>query len=62
MRLPVEYAATIWNHCKKGYVVEIGKVQLKATKLLYGISHLRYADNLAALNLPTLVHHDMRGI
>ena len=55
VRPHLEYAATIWNPCKKDYVDDLEKVQRRATKLLQNISHLGYPERLAALNLPTLV-------
>ena len=61
VRPHLEYAATIWNPCKKGYIDDLEKVQRRATKLLQNISHLSYPERLAALNLPTLVYRRIRG-
>ena len=61
MRPHLEYAATIWNLCKKCYIDDVKKVQRRATKLLQNISHLSYPERLAALNLPTLVYCRIRG-
>ena len=56
VRPHLEYAATIWNPCKKGYIDDLEKVQL-----LQNISHLSYPERLAALNLPTLAYRRIRG-
>ena len=57
----LEYAATIWNPCKEGYLDDLEKVQRRATKLLQNISHLVYPECLAVLILPTLVCCHIRG-
>ena len=44
-----EYAATIWNPYKKGYVDDMEKVQCRATNLLQSISPLCHPERLAAL-------------
>ena len=61
VRPHLEYAATIWNPYKKGYIDDLEKVQRRATKLLQNISHLSYPERLAALNLPTLAYRRIRG-
>ena len=61
VRPHIEYAATIWNPYKKGYIDDLEKVQRRATKLLQNISHLSYPEHLAALNHPTLVYRCIRG-
>ena len=61
MRPRLEYAATIWNQYKKGYIDDLEKVQCRATKHLQNISHLSYPERLAALNLPTLAYRRIRG-
>ena len=61
VRPHLEYAATILNPYKKGYIDDLKKVQRRATKLIQNISHLSYPDRLAALNLPTLVYCRIRG-
>ena len=57
----LEYAATIWNPCKKDCIDYLEKVQCRATKLLQNISHLSYPERLAILNLPTLAYRRIRG-
>ena len=61
VRPHLEYAATIWNPYKKGYIDDLENVQRRATKLLQNISHLSYPERLAALNLPTLVYRRIIG-
>ena len=56
VRPHLEYAATIWNPYKKGYIDNLEKEQRRATKLLQGISHLIYPERLATLDLTTLVY------
>ena len=57
----LEYAVTIWNPYKKGYIDDLENVQRRATKHFQNISHLIYPDRLVALNLPTLTYCRMRG-
>ena len=61
MRPRLEYAASILNPYKKGYIDDLEKVQRRATKLLQNISHLSYPERLAALSLPTLVYRRISG-
>ena len=61
MRPHLEYAATIWNPCKKGYIDDLENEQRRATKHLQNISHSCYPVRIAALNLPTLVYRRIRG-
>ena len=56
----LEYAATIRNPYKKGYMDDLEKAQCRATKLLQNISHLSYPERLAAQNLPTLGYRRIR--
>ena len=60
VRPHLEYAATMWNPYKKGYIDDLEKVQRRATKLLQNISNLSYPECLAALNIPTLVYRCIR--
>ena len=62
VRPHLEYAATIWNPSKKGYIDDLEEVQRRATKLLQNISHLSYPERLAALSLPALEYRRIRGI
>ena len=62
MRPHLEYAATIWNPHKKGYIDDVDKEQGRATKLLQNISHLSYLERLAAPNLPILAYVSLEGI
>ena len=61
VRPHLEYAATIWNPYKEGYIDNLETVQHRATKLLENISHLSYPERLAAINLLTLVYRHIRG-
>ena len=58
----LEYAATIWNPYKKGYIDDLEMAQRRATKLLQNISHLSYRERLTTLSLPTLAYRRIRGI
>ena len=51
VRSYLEYAASVWNPCKKGCIDDLEEVQRGATKRLQNISHLSYPDGLAAFNL-----------
>ena len=61
VRPHLEYAATTWNPYKKRYVVDLEKIQRRATKLLQIISRLSYPERLSILSLPTLAHRRIRG-
>ena len=61
VRPHLEYAATIWNSYKIGYIDDLENVQRRATKLLPNISHLSYPERLAVLSLPTLACRHIRG-
>ena len=56
----LEYCSPIWNPILKGEVVEIEKVQHRATKLVPAIRDLPYPDRLQALNLTTLAYRRKR--
>ena len=61
VRPHLEYAATILNPYKKGYIDGLEKKQRRATKLLQNISHFSYPERLAALILSTLAYRRIRG-
>ena len=61
VRNHLEYAASIWNPYRMGYIENFEKVQHRATKLLQNISHLSYPERLAVFNLPTLAYRRIRG-
>ena len=61
MRPHFEYAATIWNPYKKGYIDDLEKVHRRTTKRFQNISHLGHPERLAALIHPKLVYHHIRG-
>ena len=53
VRPHLEYAATIWNPCKKGCIDDLEEVHRRTAKLFKIISHLSNPERKAALNHPT---------
>ena len=56
----LEYCSSIWSPLYKEQVLEIEKVQRRATKLIKQFQHLPYSDRLKRLNLTTLVYRRHR--
>ena len=61
VRPHLEYAQAVWAPHSKKLISMIENVQIRATKLVDGLSSLDYPDRLRKLNLPTLVHRRARG-
>ena len=57
----LEYGQVIWSPHLKKYISIIERVQMRATKLVDGLSKLDYQERLRRLDLPTLVHRRARG-
>ena len=57
----LEYGQFIWSPHLKKYINVIENVQIRATKLVDGLSKLDYLERLRRLELPTLVHRRARG-
>jgi len=53
----LEYANTVWM-CD---IEKIEKVQMRATKLIQGLSSRSYEERLRVLQLPTLRYRPLRG-
>ena len=56
----LEYASCIWNPTLRRDVIEIEKVQRRATKLISTVSHLPYEDRLKMLKLDSLAFRRRR--
>ena len=61
VRPHLEYAQVVWSPHSKKLINMIENVQIRATKLVDGLSSLDYPDRLKMLNLPTLAHRRLRG-
>jgi len=61
VRSHLEYANSVWSPFKVGDILTLEKVQKRATKLIFSIKHLSYAERLKKLNLPTLKYRRARG-
>ena len=61
VRPHLEYAQSAWSPRLQKYINQLERVQIRATKLVDGLSTLTYEENLRMLNLPTLVHRRERG-
>ena len=57
----IEYGQIIWSPHLKQQINLLEDVQIRATKLVDGFSHLEYPERLKILNLPTLAHRRKRG-
>jgi len=60
VRPHLEYAHSVWYPYKKGDIVEIEKVQKRATKLIISLKTLHYKERLRKLKLPTLKYRRLR--
>ena len=61
VRPHLEYAQVVWSPHSKKLINMLENVQIRATKLVDGLSNLDYPDRLRKLNLPTLLHRRERG-
>ena len=61
VRPHLEYAQVVWSPHNKKLINMLENVQIRATKLVDGLSGLDYPDRLQKLNLPTLVYRRARG-
>ena len=61
VRPHLEYAQSIWSPHLLKDIDAIENVQIRATKLVDGLSNLSYSERLRKLNLPTLKYRRHRG-
>jgi len=61
VRPHVEFANSVWCPYKIGDLIEIEKIQKRATKLVIKLKNESYIDRLTYLNLPTLKYRRLRG-
>ena len=61
VRPHLEYANTVWPPRRMCDIEKIEKVQMKATKLIRGLSSHSYEERLRVLQLPTLRYRQLRG-
>ena len=61
VRPHLEYGQIIWSPHLKKYINMIENVQIRATKLVDGLSTFNYPERLLRLDLPTLVYRRARG-
>jgi len=61
VRSQLEYANSVWNPYRMGLIKDLEKVQMRATKLVITIKHLKYNERLQSLKLPTLRFRRIRG-
>jgi len=60
VRSHLEYANSVWNPYRMGLIKDLKKVQMRATKLVIQLKHLRYKERLERLKLPTLRYRRTR--
>ena len=61
VRPHLEYGQAIWSPHLKKHITLIENVQIRATKLVDGLSNLDYSERLKRLDLPTLAYRRARG-
>ena len=61
IRPQLEYATPVWNPHLKSQIKSLENVQIRATKMIPGLSDKSYAERLRILNLPTLAYRRVRG-
>ena len=62
VRSHLEYANSVWNPYTMGLIIkDFEKVQMRATKLVIQLKHLKYKERLERLKLPTLRYRRTRG-
>jgi len=57
----LEYANSVWSPYRQGLINDLDKVQMRATKLVLTVKHLKHKERLMRLQLPTLRYRRMRG-
>jgi len=57
----LEYTNSVWNPYRMGLIMDMEKVQMRATKIVITLKHLKYKERLERLKLPTLRHRRTRG-
>ena len=61
VRSHLEYANSVWNPYRMGLIKDLEKVQMRATKLVMKLKHLKCKERLERLKLPTLRYRRTRG-
>lgn len=61
VRPVLEYATSIWQPFLKADIINMEKVQRRATKLVGAIKNLPYSERLKTLRLPSLEYRRRRG-
>ena len=61
VRPHLEYTNPVWNPYLKKHIDMIENIQMRATKLIPGLSDLSYEDRLRRLKLPSLSYRRSRG-
>ena len=57
----LEYANVVWHSYLERDIEMLERVQHRATRIVLGLSNLRYEERLRILNLPTLEYRRNRG-
>ena len=61
VRSHLEYAHSVCNPYRMGLIKDLETVQMRATKLVMKLKHLKYKERLERLKLPTLRYRRTRG-
>ena len=61
IRPQLEYATPVWNPHLKSHIKAIEAVQIRATRMIPGMSGKTYPERLRLLNIPTLAYRRLRG-
>ena len=61
VRPHLEYATPVWNPYLKSQIKSLEAVQIRATKMVPGLSDKPYPERLKLLDIPTLAYRRFRG-
>jgi ribonucleases P/MRP protein subunit RPP40 len=61
VRSLIEYGHSVWNPYRVGIILDLERVQKRATRMVKGCKKLSYNERLCFLELPTLAFRRARG-
>ena len=61
VRSHLEYGHSVWNPYRIGLIMDLGRVQKRATRMVKSCKKLSYSDRLRLLGIPTLKYRRTGG-
>jgi hypothetical protein len=61
VRSNLEYGHSVWNPYRIGLIMDLERVQKRATRMVKSCKKLSYSDRLRLLGIPTLKYRRTRG-